>query len=121
MQPTLTSEGSYQVEMTDEGVMADDIEEYFQVVLKALRKCNLQADDVIAWCAAMTKNDRVGLLSDTELQALRKQIESKTIASILRVSHCHRNPATPKLPKNAAQDPQRGVDDVQPSNGGKGA
>lgn len=72
----LMNQGSYQVEMSDEGLMTDDIEECLQVVIKALKKCNLPTDDVIAWCVAMTKKDRIGFIFDTELQALRKQLES---------------------------------------------
>ena len=72
----LMNRGSYQVEMSDEGLMTDDIEECLQVVIKAVKRCNLPTDDVIAWCAAMTNNDRVGFICDTELQALRKQRES---------------------------------------------
>ena len=72
----LIKQGSYQVEMSDEGLMTDDIEACLQVVIRALKKSNLPDDDVIAWCAAMAKRDRVGFICDTELQALRKQLES---------------------------------------------
>lgn len=72
----LMKQGSYQVEMSDEGLMTDDIEACLQVVIRALKKSNLPDDDVIAWCAAMAKRDRVGFICDTELQALRKQLES---------------------------------------------
>jgi hypothetical protein len=67
------NQGSYQVEMSDEGMMTDDIEECLQVVINALKNCDLPSDDVIAWCTAMTKKDRVGFICDAELQALRKQ------------------------------------------------
>ena len=72
----LMKQGSYQVEMSDEGLMTDDIEACLQVVIRALKKSNLPDDDVIAWCAAMAKRDRVGFICNTELQALRKQLES---------------------------------------------
>jgi hypothetical protein len=72
----LMKQGSYQVEMSDEGLMTDDIEACLQVVIRALKKSNLPDNDVIAWCAAMAKRDRVGFICDTELQALRKQLES---------------------------------------------
>jgi len=72
----LMKQGSYQVEMSDEGMMTDDIKACFQVVISALKKSHLPDDDVIAWCAAMAKTDRVGFICDTELQALRKQLES---------------------------------------------
>ena len=72
----LMKQGSYQVEMSDEGLMTDDIEACLQVVIRALKKSNLPDDDVIAWCAAMAKRDRVGFICDTEIQALRKQLEA---------------------------------------------
>jgi len=71
----LMKQGSYQIEMSDEGLMTDDIEACLQVVIRALKKSNLPDNDVIAWCAAMAKRDRVGFICDTELQALRKQLE----------------------------------------------
>src|SRR5271165_3372684 len=36
----LMKRGSYQVEMSDEGLMTEDIEDCLKVVLKALRKCD---------------------------------------------------------------------------------
>lgn len=72
----LMAKGSYQVEMSDEGLMTDDIEACFRPVLEALQKCNLPAAEVIAWCAEMLKRDRVGFLCDQELRALRQQLEA---------------------------------------------
>ena len=72
----LMRRGSYQVEMSDEGLMTDDIAKCLQVVINALTRGNLPAEEVIAWCAAMAKKDRVGFICETELQALRKQLES---------------------------------------------
>lgn len=72
----LMKQGSYQVEMSDEGMMTDDIEACLKVVISALTKSNLPDDDVIAWCAAMAKTDRVGFICDRELQNLRKRLKS---------------------------------------------
>ena len=72
----LMDQGSYQVEMSDEGLMTDDIEECLSVVLKALKKCDLPAGEVIAWCAEMLRRDRVGFICDQELQALRNHFEA---------------------------------------------
>jgi len=72
----LMDQGSYQVELSDEGLMTDDIEACFRPVLKALQKCDLPAAEVIAWCAEMLKRDRVGFLCDRELRALRQQFET---------------------------------------------
>jgi hypothetical protein len=54
-----------------EGMMTEDIEECLRVVLKALRKCDLPADEVIAWCVGMAAKDRVGFICDKELRALK--------------------------------------------------
>ena len=67
----LMKQGSYQVEMSDEGLMAQDIEDCLTVVLKALEKGDLPANEVVAWCSAMLDTDRVGFIARTPLQALR--------------------------------------------------
>jgi hypothetical protein len=71
----LMAAGSYQVEASDEGLMADDIETCLRPVLKALRKSDLPAAEMHAWCTAMIKSDRVGFLCDQELRALRRHFE----------------------------------------------
>jgi hypothetical protein len=68
--------GSRQVEASDEGLMTEDIEASFSVVLKALAKCDLPASEVIAWCKEMVRRDRVGFIYDQELQALRQHWEA---------------------------------------------
>src|SRR5262245_38108711 len=67
----LMKQGSYQVEMSDEGLMTQDIEDCLAVVLKGLAKCDLPAAEVIAWCSAMLDKDRVGFIAREPLQALR--------------------------------------------------
>ena len=67
--------GSYQVEMSDEGLMSDDIEECLQVVVRALAQCDLPAGEVVAWSAAMLKSDRVGCICDRDLRSLQHQFE----------------------------------------------
>ena len=71
----LMKQGSYQVEMSDEGMMTDEIKECLKVVIAALKKCDLPAKEVIAWCAEMVKTDRVGFLCDDELRALQEQFK----------------------------------------------
>jgi uncharacterized Zn finger protein len=66
----LMKQASRQVEMSDEGMMTDDIEECLSVVLKELKKGDLPANDVIAWCSAMLTNDRVGFIAREPLQSL---------------------------------------------------
>jgi hypothetical protein len=72
----LMKQGSYQVEMSDEGMMTEDIEDCLSVVLKALPKCDLPADEVIAWCTAMLDNDRVGFITREPLQSLRNRFQA---------------------------------------------
>jgi regulator of sigma D len=72
----LLKQGSYQVEMSDEGLMTEDIEECLAVVLQALKNCDLPPDEVVAWCAGMGKSDRVGCICDRELEALRNHFEA---------------------------------------------
>jgi hypothetical protein len=66
----LMKHGSYQVEMSDEGMMTEDIEDCLRVVCKALKKCDLPADEVLAWCSAMHKNDRLGFIAQEPLPSL---------------------------------------------------
>lgn len=72
----LMKEGSRQVEMSDEGLMTDDIEESLMVVITALKKCGRPAGDVLAWCSAMLDNDRVGFICQGELKSLRQHIKA---------------------------------------------
>jgi len=73
----LMKQASYQVEMSDEGLMTQDIEACFSVVVKALKKkCDIPSSKVIAWCDGMAKSDRVGCIYDRELQELRNHFEA---------------------------------------------
>jgi uncharacterized Zn finger protein len=72
----LMKEGSYQVEMSDEGLMTPDIEECFSVVVQALKQCDLPPSEVIAWCEKMTKSDRMGFIYKRELQGLRHHFKA---------------------------------------------
>jgi hypothetical protein len=74
----LMKRGSYQVEMSDEGLMTEDIEACLKVVLEALRKCDLPAAEVIAWCSAMLENDRIGFIAREPLQSLRNHFQTTT-------------------------------------------
>ena len=69
----LMDQGSRQVEASDEGLMTEDIEACLKPVIEALQKCDLPAADVIAWCAAMLKRDRVGFICEQDLRALCEQ------------------------------------------------
>ena len=75
----LMKHGSEQVEMSDEGLMTKDIESCLNVVFEALRKTDLPAAEVMAWCSAMLKNDRVGFIARESLESLRKQLEKTAV------------------------------------------
>jgi hypothetical protein len=75
----LMKRGSYQVEMSDEGLMTGDIEDCLNVVLEALRKSDMPAAEVIVWCSTMLANDRVGFIAREPLESLRKHFQ-KTAA-----------------------------------------
>jgi uncharacterized Zn finger protein len=70
----LMKEGSHQVEMSDEGLMTDDIEACLYVVINAFSNHELPGDEVVAWCTAMLENDRTAFIARASLQSLRDQI-----------------------------------------------
>jgi hypothetical protein len=72
----LMKQGSYQVEMSDEGLMTQDIEECLRAVLQALKECDLPPDEVVAWCVGMIKSDRVGCICDRVLETLRNHFKT---------------------------------------------
>jgi hypothetical protein len=72
----LIQQGSYQVEASDEGLMTDDIEACLRPILKAIRKCDLPAAEVVAWCTDMLRRDRVGFICEQELRELRQHFEA---------------------------------------------
>jgi hypothetical protein len=69
----LMKQGSYQVEMSDEGLMTEEIEDCLGVVITGLKKCDLPAQEVVGWCAAMKANDRVGFIARESLESLGKR------------------------------------------------
>ena len=72
----LMKRGSHQVEMSDEGLMTEDIEDCLSVVIKALAKCDLPATEVTTWCTAMLTNDCVGFIAQEPREALRKHAQT---------------------------------------------
>jgi hypothetical protein len=71
----LMKQGSYQVEMSDEGLMTDDINDCLNVVIEGLKHGELPAEEVIAWCSAMLAGDRVGFIAREPLQSLQSHLE----------------------------------------------
>jgi hypothetical protein len=74
----LMESGSEQVGMSDEGLMTEDIEACLNVVIEALRKCDLPAAEVIDWCTAMLMADQVGFIANEALQSLRNHFQTGT-------------------------------------------
>jgi hypothetical protein len=69
----LMDQGSYQVEMSDEGLMTEDIEGCLKGVLQGLKHSDLPAEAIVDWCDAMSRADRIGFVCDKELKSLRKR------------------------------------------------
>jgi len=72
----LMKQGSRQVEMSDEGLMIHDIEECLQVVLPAVKNSGQSPDEIVAWCAAMIKSDRIGSICDRDLGTMRNAFDA---------------------------------------------
>jgi hypothetical protein len=68
-------QGSYQVEMSDEGLMTEEIEDCLGVLITALGKGAVPAEEGIAWCTAMLHSDRVGFVAREPLESLRKRLQ----------------------------------------------
>ena len=58
---TLMREGSYQVEMSDEGLMWDDVKQCLDVVFDAVKKSPIQAVKKLVWAMRLEQSDRVAL------------------------------------------------------------
>jgi uncharacterized Zn finger protein len=72
----LMNQGSHPVEMSDEGMMTDDIEDCLGVVFTALKRCDLPAANVLAWCSRMVATDRVGFIARAPLQSLQDHLQN---------------------------------------------
>ena len=72
----LMKRGSYQVEMSDEGLMTEEIEDGLSGVIAAATTCDLPAEEVQAWCTAMLAADRVGFIAREPLEALLRRVEA---------------------------------------------
>jgi hypothetical protein len=72
----LMKRGSFQVEMSDEGLMTGEIEDGLSGVIAAATTCGLPAEDVKAWCTAMLDADRVGFIAREPLEALRRRVQA---------------------------------------------
>jgi hypothetical protein len=67
----LMKRGSYQVEMSDEGLMTGEIEACLSEVIGAIKTCDLPASEVLAWCSTMFKTDRVGFIAREPIEAVQ--------------------------------------------------
>lgn len=71
----LMKRGSYQVEMSDEGLMTGEIETCLSEVIVALKTSDLPASEVLGWCATMLQTDRVGFIAREAIEALQADWE----------------------------------------------
>ena len=71
----LMKRGSHQVEMSDEGLMTEDVESGLAMVLESLARSDLPATEVLAWITSMLKHDRVGFIARESLESLRNQVQ----------------------------------------------
>jgi hypothetical protein len=72
----LMTRGSDQVEMSDEGLMTEDIEDGLGVVLGAVTTCDLPAEHHASTCSAMLDADRVGFIARKPLEALLRRVQA---------------------------------------------
>jgi hypothetical protein len=72
----LMKRGSYQVEMSDEGLMTEDVEDCLGVVIETVTTCNLPAEEALAWCSAILDADRVGFIARKTLEVLRGRVQA---------------------------------------------
>jgi hypothetical protein len=72
----LMKRGSDQVEMSDEGLMTEDIESGLTVVIEAITTSDLPAEEAVAWCSAMLAADRMGFIARDALEALRGRLQA---------------------------------------------
>ena len=77
----LMKDGSYQVEMSDEGMMSSEIEECIRLVVPAVQKSRLPVPQVLEWCDSMVKASRGGLLDTAEIESLRKLVARRKLSS----------------------------------------
>jgi hypothetical protein len=66
----LMKRGSDQEEMSDEGMMTGDVEASLSEVIGGLKRCDLPASEVLAWCSTKLKTDRVGFIACEPIEAL---------------------------------------------------
>lgn len=65
----LMTDGSCQVECSDEGLMIHDIRECLKPVIRAVRTAG--GDEAVKWASQMQAADRIGVICDNELAELR--------------------------------------------------
>jgi hypothetical protein len=75
----LMKQGSHQVEVSDEGMMTQDIEDCLALVFIALKKCGLSGDQDQAQYAAMLANDRVRIICRKPLESLQQRLQVNAV------------------------------------------
>jgi hypothetical protein len=74
----LMKRGSFQVEMSDEGMMTHEIEDCLNVVIESLGKGNVAAQEVNTWCTVMLATDRVDFIAREQIEALLRGSSEET-------------------------------------------
>lgn len=72
----LMTHGSEQVEMSDEGLMTEDIESGLKGVIEAVATGDLLREESLGWCKAMLAADRVGFVTERPLKALLDRLQT---------------------------------------------
>jgi len=72
----LRKRGSHQVEMSDEGLMPDEIEGCLSVVIEGVRTSDVPAEETLAWCLSLLGADHIGFIARATLETLRARVEA---------------------------------------------
>lgn len=67
--------GSEQVEMSDEGLMSEDLEDCLWVAIEAVANSSLADQEIIEWCDRLETLDAIGCHCDQELQQLKEECQ----------------------------------------------
>ncbi len=78
LRAALADRSREEVEMSDEGLMSDDIAACLQIVIQAVNKSKLLASVVVEWCDNLRKRDRVGFIGEQEIKSLRNGLQTES-------------------------------------------
>jgi hypothetical protein len=70
----LMSACSYQIAMSDESMMTEEVKDCLKPVIAAMAESNIPRAKVISWCDSMSRADNVGYICDRLIYELRARI-----------------------------------------------